>query len=1338
MMGGRPGNYSNVVIYDENKRYYYLAPQKNRPLTDDELRNFNISTLDQTRRSIQGVYGDVAAPLIKYSSSSSTESAFSVVSEGNPNDFIVRGGSSLEQPAILFVKGFYVFLTGDVRYQDQMFPSDNIDLATYPDKTKTLTSIPDLSSPLSNRIDIVYLDLHFEEVTASSGTEADIYRDSSLLDPRIGTASANRLRAVFDIRVKEGWSEDINKEIFTHHFFLGEIDNSVSPHEQHYKVPLAVIYRDAGTELISQDKVVDLLTLYDKRVMTLEEISYRSQHGGYGETSVFDANMNALGFTGIESQFPLATINEGAFSTGLNEGFGTEAFNSNSVTPRVVDNEGKYLLGALQVGVPTGIITYPIDSATGPEGLSDGEIVANQASLKSLYVGYELGVTGLREYTDRVNISARGLTGASLALLERGVTGVSAFTIRNDSGETGVYGAFIEALDMSGTPGNYLTIDYKGRLGYNTTEPAWDLLPEEWNADRYANAPNVVVDVNDSVRVRDNLFVDGDSYTYGGSYGKYWGIPGDLSSENKGHFGYTGVPYIGITGSKAIVFYNPGIATQGETGLVDSRGYVGKSGFYESFTADGVRLFTIGDIGEDYNRTVFSLYGTGTVPMIFSQYSLKYLPELGALEEEDDVFVNIAVVGGSNVIETIAVKEGLTPEIRIDKLAADLEFLLQTELSTPDIKVFVVSSPEEEALSSLSDSSRGHCKIIIRDKNGLLGQMVEFKVFRATVTEDVPWSNSHYYGSGKWGGSLRDITFAKLDLGEAADAWLFNGDVFFNGNGKLNRVTFSPNVVVRNDLFVYGSIYATSLRFNRAEVSFLDIGDTLTVNEKTHIRKGLTLGYSIGEGKSLLIQEQVKDPNTIALIEGNVKATNFEARDTSDLAIVLGNTLPEAYVSDPKVYLKVGGSMEDSSDPVGIHIIDTRVGTDITSGGGYKDLVLDFGNGTGSYGQLNVRVRGNLTATNSVASNNITAGQLDPVAGYSLYCKENVRVDGTLEVRDLRFTGEGTPGSLSDITQPQNAIYFQDSVKVDLNKPYGIVRDKDFAVDVTLRFNNQVYDTAQLDMQPNGDYTPAYEDICGIGTSITGPYSKVWNKDSLSYPEKLFVQSGVDTLFAEDFSGSEISASLKEYNRNSFGRVTVATLGTIKMKWSGRVDTSFNISSISDIIQEYKFDSPYFRDRQNNSVINWMPSENRSLDNNFMIHVQASVIDDSSSAPTIYSINRPLWVYLPLESWSAFWLYGDSQIYKTILVCNSYSKQPGQPNGYNTDEMTLFGPQADPSRLPWSASIYPRFKKIIKTQASGELNVFTYDAEWDADLILHTSNNISSSMLGKIYITKLS
>jgi hypothetical protein len=543
-MGSKPFKdqfYSNIIVYDERKRYYYLWQRMNKPLLDDEVRNMQLSLVDQMRRSIQGLSGDVAVPIAPYARSQDPVNPdanilrYFRVSQKGPagtaNDFTVIGGSGIDDPAVMFVKGFYVFLTGDIDYTDQN------DSGTLVDPDFTETPIPDLSTPITDRIDVVYVDFSFGEVSPTLGANASEYTDTNLRNPIVGTETGNRLRAIFDIRVWENYP--INKidgtaritplstpyfgqNIFTSSDFLGAIDLTdpeANPiYKQHFLVPIAVLKREAGIASVTQDQIVDLLDLYDKRILSTDDISYRIHHGGYGETAVYELAL-APEFV---PRFPNAKIDESAFATGLNQGFASEAFNTDSVTPRVIENEGKFNMASLLIGGETGITTYPISAFTGAEQLHRGEIVSNEISTKYISVGFDRGVTGARNYIDRVSIEMQGVTATAVGL-----------KIQNSTGSTGTLTQLIRGQD--GKKDNYVSVDYLGRMGLNTTEPGWSGPNTIWNDN---DLSNIVFDVDDSGKIRANLFVDGKLFVLGYVYGPSWQIPPQVSSQTPAIFGF--------------------------------------------------------------------------------------------------------------------------------------------------------------------------------------------------------------------------------------------------------------------------------------------------------------------------------------------------------------------------------------------------------------------------------------------------------------------------------------------------------------------------------------------------------------------------------------------------------------------------------------------------------------------------------------------------------------------------------------------------------------------------------------------------------------------------------
>lgn len=192
------GNYTSN-LYNPSKRYRlntggssYIPGGfcKSVPLSDSELREI----------------GDVSDSFIKqlvsanFPRGSSINNGFQVVqsSSDTANNFTIKGGDGTVNGAgILFVDGIIAFLKSDIEYKNQ----DATGALTDDDYTKT--SIPTLTTPVGSRTDVVYLDLFFSEVSASAGSE---YQDTSLIVSGIGSATANRVRQVQDIRVAEGGS----------------------------------------------------------------------------------------------------------------------------------------------------------------------------------------------------------------------------------------------------------------------------------------------------------------------------------------------------------------------------------------------------------------------------------------------------------------------------------------------------------------------------------------------------------------------------------------------------------------------------------------------------------------------------------------------------------------------------------------------------------------------------------------------------------------------------------------------------------------------------------------------------------------------------------------------------------------------------------------------------------------------------------------------------------------------------------------------------------------------------------------------------------------------------
>jgi len=132
MAEGFKGNYA-PELFNELKRYYLLQAQEKTSLTDAELRDLNELSNTFTRRFIQNEVGD-----------SAIDDSFKIVQHptDNVNNFSITGGEgTLDDPGVLFLKGFRLSLRNDIAYKDQT-NNGNIESDAY---TKTI--LPALTTP---------------------------------------------------------------------------------------------------------------------------------------------------------------------------------------------------------------------------------------------------------------------------------------------------------------------------------------------------------------------------------------------------------------------------------------------------------------------------------------------------------------------------------------------------------------------------------------------------------------------------------------------------------------------------------------------------------------------------------------------------------------------------------------------------------------------------------------------------------------------------------------------------------------------------------------------------------------------------------------------------------------------------------------------------------------------------------------------------------------------------------------------------------------------------------------------------------------------------------------
>lgn len=1399
--------YSDVIVYDERKRYFYTWARKNKPHLDDEIRNESIANVDMIRRSVQHAFGGSGTPEATYSDSApGATNAFRVLAASAANggsgsqyrNFLVKGGSvdqetesNTEHPAVLFARGFYIFLRGNLEYGNQ----DN--LGDYVDNNYTETLIPDLTDPApgQERVDIVYVDLHFAEASAITGSDASDYTDTNLKNPIVGTETASRARAVFDIRVWEDWrfkkldgsirgtSEvqnlRINEGIFDSADFLGSLDTEMlsdpNPVNHHYRIPIAVIYR-RGSQDITDDDIVDLLDLYDRRFLTQQEVTYRLAHGGFTRRDVRETEYNSAeaGYSGLfTSRWSYAKVDEGAYATGANEGLDTEALNTNAVTPRVLNTYGQFVMDGLLVGGATGVPTGPLDSVTGPVDLYPGELVANEISAKSVYVGYDKGVSGNRSYQDRLNVHMQGITGAAgIALI-------------NDTGETGTVSFRITGAE------HYTHVDYQGRHGIDTTAPGWTGPDEVWNTDRYTgtNVAEIVHDNAESARIQKHLFVGKDAYFSRDTYGQTWILPGIIDRDNPALFGITGVPQEGVSSSPASFQIVPGIAVVGATGTI--RGYTGPFGFYEAYDSDHSRVFTIGSRGIGFDRQVLSLYGTSPRDCWVSDADFTDLP--GSLVSTpltvgDTVSYAIQLTNGSYVTGSVNGVTG-SGEIGLQEVADDINYIGgfcetgltyqyyqakevgDTGAATVITKVNGIRKGAEVSYEGEQDSK--YLRIVVKSmpEINLPVDDVNMSVYRAGFTplsgEPIDFTEAGYYGSGYYGGDVVDLNFVKMDLGEAADGWLFNGDVFFNGDGLLNRVTFSPDVVFRDDVFIYGKIYAQELLLSRAVVTDLNVDRNAGISDYLAVNDGFALGYTpftingFSALDAMLSNTALSQFHLFGTVNGGMRMHN----------IFLSGGVEENYVdrgvvwalnstaTEVDVRVVMNGTHNDPDWPFGIHLVDSR---NINDSSKFSTFVMDASDYEGDPPEIRnfkLWVKGDLElgviedgllTGGSALMRRLTVGEnaTQTNSAYTFYLQDGNAYISNLTVQTLQYDVDNPAGEAT-FYEPQNIKTVQPALgEQTFNKNEGILRVKQFSLDTLTKPPAILRNFGKLGNET--DYTDFADgkglwglDTCTFSREIIEEFSKERGDDTITSDQDFNVR---DILLL----GSD-TVEKWEYYRNNFSRIILMKLGTIKMVWrgfnatasTGTDDPGGVITPNQAQILTYQFSSTLFKiNERGSNVFDW---RNEAPQNVHMANIGGSFNDGDFRSNLLYNISGSLGLYLPLNRWSAYEAKvarGGEEYYERYLYFR-YNNRVEEYHSIPVAQQTTLSDWGASTRVVgnWEVAVYP---KIIQQKMYGEAQQGSnansderlYEALWDLNAIVYPVQTGScNNLAGEIRIS---
>jgi hypothetical protein len=1397
--------YSDIIVYDERKKYYYTWARKNRPFLDDEIRNMGLGLLDQTRRLAQHVYGNVGSPTEPSSNKTAIGAniAFQIQPTSSPsNDFIITGGvdnnGNIEQAGILYIDGYYVFLMNNIKYSSQKATGSPTQ------DGYTETNIPILTNPStgSDRLDIIYVDLHFSEASATTGADISEYQDLNLRNPIIGTETANRARAVFDIRVWEDWRflnadgsnrsspcPTLDQNIFTSADFLGAINTQIgldpNPMDKHYMVPIALLVRHVGVgaSAIQSGDIVNLLDLYDKRMYDLQEVTYKLNHGGFttrdvSETTLFNGFTGFKGLTGTVSftpRYSYAKVDESANATGANDGLCAQAYNTNSVTPRVVSKAGKFEVNALMVGKETGVYTYPVDPVTGPEQLCPGELVARELSAKSIYVGYDRGITGVRQYTDRLNVNTQGMTGGS------------GLDIINTIGVTGVYSATIT------TNTNSTYIDYLGRIGVDTSTPGWSGPAAIWDTARYSgtsDAVTIALDVNASERVTQHLFVDKDLYVAKSSYGQSWKLPGTIDRNNPALIGITGVPKYGLTGSPASLQVVPGIAVIGVTGSL--AGYTGTFGFFEAYDSNGERLYTIGSRGPDYDRQVLSLYGTSERPVYISDADFLKLEGSFAgspLMVGDIVEYDISLINGGSVTGTVGPLtyggySGLSEvanQINSPTGAGfyrtfTYEYAVTRNYGDTGPITYITQSGEAygAALDFEDPVNNQYLKFLLKSMPEIdLGVNGVSFIIQRQYHADLPinFLQEGYYGSGNFGGDIIDLRFLKMDLGEGADGWLLNGDVYINGGGLLNKFTVSPIAMFRDDVYIYGKLVADRIMIQLATFSNLQVDRDAQVTRYLSVLGGVAEGF--GQYSSDGIAALQNFANTawsstydiLHYINGGLRASNINLYGSGLMWELQSFRVLDNIVAS----VIMGGSLNSSPDNFGIHLIDSRVNPVVPlntftfdgSGGNVStpttNNILLWIKGDLQVGAPGVTSSTSIGLGGGILAQRLTLGTsvstVDPQ--YILSVKNGNAYIQSLTVSSLQYDASN-PSSTVSFSSPQNITVVQNSrPEVIYNKSSGILRHKEFSIDTFTSNPINFQNTISLGTTDTFDY----------GNISTGKAR--WANDTLTFTQEIinFLSSsrGDKTITVTDYNVPNRTISNTEtwkFYRDNFSRVIVANMGTLNIRWDGYVgdtknrdatsglyswinnERNMNLTSNSGvepyfdtnpiITNGYTFSSPLFKFNQNGTnAINW-----DSCNSNFVANIRASFSDNTSPINSLYNLNKSLGVYIP-ENFTSNWKVRERRIvesggtfYERLLYYPYFSRI------INFNSVIFEQQYPSASGNVWEAAIFPRIVRQTYYGPTGSTdNVLnTYEADWEIDIIIYpvvtgTCFNLSGDLI---------
>ena len=423
------GDYSESLRYSEEKRYFLVKAQRNKPLLDAEVSEIGEGLLTMIRRSVQNTFGDGlpyenfgAIPVLGSTSGKKhalKKDSFRVIPNravNLGNDFIVTGGNGTNDPAVLYYNGWYIFLTSSISYSQQSSAVSGLPVLS---PGYTATRIPSLNAytGVGVRTDVVYMEFRLAESSAETGDFESEYTDPSLKDTVLGSPTANRLRAVMDIRVLEDASSlddwplnyggmnprDKARSVYGLSFFTPDTFRPQGDYANAYdviRVPIALISRSGNRIEITESDIFDLADHSGMRVFTNKEITHRLNNGGYTGDTVHTEMIywNNASARFAQDNFDVASSNTAMYThesyavDGLDEGLTSKALNTGSVTPRTVNKSGRFGMASILAAAPSDVVTPRKLTRPGliahPDEMLAGEASYDYASGSRVLIGY--------------------------------------------------------------------------------------------------------------------------------------------------------------------------------------------------------------------------------------------------------------------------------------------------------------------------------------------------------------------------------------------------------------------------------------------------------------------------------------------------------------------------------------------------------------------------------------------------------------------------------------------------------------------------------------------------------------------------------------------------------------------------------------------------------------------------------------------------------------------------------------------------------------------------------------------------------------------------------------